>query len=326
MNEQPTVSPSPEFKDRRGGLIGFGVVLLVVGCICALFVPLMLLGQAMASQTTGVPTDYRMIIPGVVMYGGLAVAFSWLGIGSIMARRWARALVLILAWLWFVTGVISIGFMAAFLPRILSTQPTGGQQLPHAALVVTMVFMLGFMSVAFLVLPGLLVLFYRSPHVKATCEARDPVRRWTDACPLPVLGLSLVLGIGVVSMLPMLFAYHSVAPCFGRLVTGAPGAGIILGIIGLWSYCAWATYRLKPAGWWAAMIGFGVMMVSALLTFPQVDLIEMYRLMGYPEQQIQQIQQYNFFTGPTMTVFMTLGALPCFGYLVYVKKYFPKTA
>ena len=317
--------PSPEFKDRRGGLIGFGILLIIVGCVCALFVPLMLFGQTMAARTTGAAADYRTILPAVAMYGGLAVLFVWLGIGSIKARRWARALVLILAWMWLLTGVISVGFMIAFLPRMLAAPPPGGPPMAAGVQAVVMVVMVGFMSVCFIVVPGLLVLFYRNPHVQATCEAHDPVTRWTDACPLPVLGLSLVLGCGAVSMLPMLVAYHNVAPCFGRFVTGVPGAGIILGMIALWSYCAWATYRLKPVGWWAIVIGFSLMMVSALLTFARVDLMEMYRLAGYPEQQIKQIQQLNFFTGRNMALCMAFGALPCFGYLVWVKKYFRQT-
>jgi hypothetical protein len=178
------------------------------------------------------------------------------------------------------------------------------------------------MSVIFLVLTGMLVLFYRSPHVKATCEARDPVVRWTDACPLPVLALSLMLGFSAESMLPMLVAYHSVMPFFGRLLTGAPGTLLILVMIALWSYCAWAAYRLKPAGWWTILIGFGVMMASTLITFARVDPIEMYRLMGYPEQQIAQIQQYSFLKGSNFFLLMLICPLPLFGYLVWVKKYF----
>lgn len=327
MNQPLPVSPGPEFKDRRGGLMAFGILLIAAGGLCALFVPMMLLGQVMAARTTGVAADYRMMIPGMVMYGVLAVAFVWLGIGSIGARRWARALILILAWLWLVTGVIAIGVVIVVLPQVLATPPPSGQALPEAARGVVMILAVVFTGVIFVLLPGLLVLFYGSRHVKATCEARDPAPRWTDACPLPVLALSLMLGYSVVLWMPMLLAFqHSVVPCFGRLLSGPPGAVVILMLMALWSYSAWAMYRLKPAGWWIMLITFTAMMVSSLLTFSRVDVVEMYRLMGTPEQQIQQIQQYGFLQGRNMLLLIALCALPLFGYLLYVKKYFrPQT-
>ena len=54
-----------------------------------------------------------------------------------------------------------------------------------------MVIALLFLGVFFVILPAVWIFFYKSRQVKATCEARDPVARWTDACPLPVLALCL---------------------------------------------------------------------------------------------------------------------------------------
>jgi MFS family permease len=325
MNQPPPVSPITEFKDRHGGLIGFGILVILIGCVCALFVPLMFLGQAMAAKATGGAPDYRIIIPGAVTYVGLAVSFIWLGIGSIMARRWARALLLILAWGWLVMGIITVGIMAVFLPMIFGQPPPGGQPMPDGARVIALVVALGIVSVMFVILPGLLIIFYRSRHVKATCDARDPVVRWTDACPLPVLALSLFLVFGIVSMIPMLVVYHGVMPFFGVLLSGVLGTAMILAMIALWGYCAWATYRRETAGWWVLLISFGVLMVSSALTFARVDLMEMYRMMGYPEKQIEQLQKYSSFMGGHCLLFMSITSLPFLGYLLYVKKYFPRT-
>jgi hypothetical protein len=49
-------------------------------------------------------------------------------------------------------------------------------------------------------------------------------------------------------------------------------------------------------------------------------------LMGYSQQQIDQMQQFNYFTSRTMLVFMPLISLPFLGYLLYVKRYFGRTA
>ena len=324
MNQPPPISPIAEFKDRHGGLIGFGILVILIGFVCALFVPLMFFGQAMSAKTTGGAPNFRMIIPGAVTYVVLAVSFIWLGIGSIMARRWARALLLILAWGWLLMGVFMVGFMTFFLSKMFGQLPAGGQPMPDGARVVALVVAVGILSVMFVILPGLLVLFYRSRHVKATCDARDPVVRWTDACPLPVLALSLFLVFGVVSMIPMLLVYHGVMPFFGMLLSGVPGTALILAMIAVWGYCARATYRCETTGWWVLLISFGVLMASSILTVARVDLMEMYRMMGYPEQQIEQMKRYSFFTGKYLLLFMAISPLPFLGYLLYVKKYFPR--
>ena len=326
MNQPPSVPLTADFKDRNGGLIGFGILVIIIGCLCALFVPLMILGQAMSAKAMGAPSSLRLILPAAMTYATLSVVFIWLGIGSIMARRWARALLLILAWAWLLTGVISVSAMAVFLPKVFAHTPPGGRPIPDTARVVGMIFALGFTSLMFVVLPGLLVLFYRSPHVKATCEARDPVTRWTDACPLPVLALSLLLGYGAVAMIIMLFAYNAVMPFFGHLLSGLPGGILMLAMIAMWLYCAWAIYHLKPAGWWTALTVLGVFILSAVLTFGRVDLMDLYRLMGYPEQQIEQMQQYSFLTSRSMLFFVSISALPFLGFLLYVKRYFRPTA
>jgi CHASE2 domain-containing sensor protein len=89
----------------------------------------MLLGQAMAAGTPGA-LNSRVILPALIVYVALAAAFVWLGIGSIRCRRWARALILILAWAWLCVGVITVPLMAFLMPRILSAPPASGQALP----------------------------------------------------------------------------------------------------------------------------------------------------------------------------------------------------
>ncbi len=330
MTELPTVSPVPEFspvptfKDRRGGLIAFGILLIIAGGFCALSVPLMLVGQVAAAKQAGVATDYGTMFMCMAMYGALAAIFVCLGVGSIMARRWARALVLILAWSWLLVGVVGIGVMAVIMPNILAaTQAAGGQPLPAGARAFGMFFALGCMSLFLLLVPLLLVIFYGRRDVKATCEARDPTPRWTDACPLPVLAISLFQAFSAASWLLMVLPVsHTVVPFFGCLLSGA--AAILFGLVvsAFLGYGAWAMYRLKLAGWWITLIGVVAMMASGLLTFSRVDMIEMYRQMGKSEQQIRQLQQFSFFQGHSMMLFIVLCMLPVLGYLLYVKKYF----
>ncbi len=320
MNEPPAPLPVAEFRDRSTLLLAAGIVEILLGGVCALMVPLMLWGWAMSAQMGGGQLNYQMMAPGVVMYGLLAVTLVWLGIGSIMGRRWARALSLILSWSWLLVGVASLISMFFVLPKVLGNA-AGGVPVMAVMLIVAV-----FMGVIFILIPGALVLCYRSPHVKATCEVRDPTPRWTDACPLPVLAVSVWQGFGAVMLLMMPLAYNGVMPFFGVLLTGLPGTFLWVGLGGLWAYLAWGFFNLRPAAWWITLGALVLLGLSSVLTFMRIDLIEMYRLMGYPEQQIEQIKAFNFFTGKTALWWMAPFFVPLLGYLVWVKKFFRRGA
>lgn len=325
-SEIATNDPPPlPYKDRSGGLIAFGVMTILMGMLAGLFVPLMFFGQAMAAKTANGPTDLTMILPAIAVYGTMAVALVWLGIGSIMARRWARALMLIFSWSWLAMGVIAVTVMAFVLPTIMASIPStaanGQSALPQGAMATVMVVTFVFYGFVFVVLPAIWTYFYHSRHVKATCEVRDPVTRWTDACPLPVLGLCLWLLFSVPMMLIMPISGHCVMPFFGVFLTGLPGILLYLGIAALWAYAAWLLYRLDSRGWWLILIAMCVFIVSSLLTFARHDMMEMYRLMGYPEAQIQQIQQTGLLVGNRMSWLTSLSVLPFLGYLIFIKKY-----
>src|SRR5258705_9327778 len=122
----------PVYRDRRTGLIIFGIVEIIIGCLCLLFAPLALLGQVMAAKVTGNPPEFKMILPSLIMYPLLAVAFIWLGVGSIKRQRWARALSLILSWSWLLIGFGSLIVFIAMAPRIFASVPAGPPPFPPA--------------------------------------------------------------------------------------------------------------------------------------------------------------------------------------------------
>ena len=321
---EPTPAPIP-YKDRSTGLTVFGILTILLGCLAGLFIPLMLVGQAMSAKTTGAPATYSTILPAISLYGILAVALVWLGIGSITARRWARALLLIFSWSWLILGLMMLVFMAFLMPKMLGNLSTNGTAshppMPSAAIAGMMVVMFVIFGFIFVILPAVWTFFYNSRHVKATCETRDPVTRWTDACPLPVLGFCLWLAISVPMMLIAPFMGHAVIPFFGIFLTGGPAAMSYLAIAALWSYAAWSLYKLEMRGWWLILIALGLSMTSALLTFARRDMTEMYRLMGYPERQIEQIQKSGLLTGNSMTWLMALSMLPFLGYLLFIRRF-----
>lgn len=317
----PVASGTP-YKDRKSGLVAFGIMTLLLGGICALFIPLIAFSASMVPKNAG-GQEMRTLLPAVGFYGLLAVTFIWLGIGSIKARRWARALLLILSWGWLLVGLLTMVFMVAWMPKMIevaSADVPANQPAPPMGFI--MGFAMVFMFVIMVVIPGVWVLFYQSRHVKATCEAEDPVERWTDRCPLPVIGLSLWLGSAIPSLIFMVLGYKAVFPFFGTFVVGPAGVAIYLLLAVLWAYAAWAMYKLRWSGWWIVAVSIIVFGVSAFLTYSRHDIIELYELMGYPAEQIAQLKKFNFLSGPN-TGWMMLGFMaPFLGYLIFVRRYF----
>ncbi len=322
MNGSTDPPPAHAFKDRSGGLLLFGILLVAIGGLCAIFALLAILGQSVGPEPTGNPAGNGSLAPMVLMYAGLAALFITLGVGSIMARRWARTLTLIVAWAWLVAGICSVAFAAYLLPRLLTAPPPGGQEVPAGILQIITAVTVVMISVFFVLVPGLLVLFYRSRHVKATCEARDQVERWTDACPPDVLGLSLGLGLSSAWMALTPLFVTPVVPLFGTFIAGAPAGGAMLAFAAVWAYCTWATYRMRPDGWWLALVTIVVAMASAMVTFVRRDPLEMYRLAGYPEAQIAQMRQLGFLSDAWLLATAAASSLLAVGYLLWVRKYF----
>src|SRR5207244_6379777 len=110
----------------------------------------------------------------------------------------------VLSWMWLITAVLSVITLVVILPKMLDSLP------PEQA--AAKPFMIGCIAVIFglffVLLPGLAILFYRRPAVKATVEALDPVPRWTDR-PLPLLGFAIWMMFGALSLLFCAFSYPS---------------------------------------------------------------------------------------------------------------------
>ena len=323
-------APSPAYKDRSTGLVIFGILTLLLGCLAGLFVPLMLFGQMMAAKAPDAPpVNHATMLPGLAVYGLLAVALVWLGIGSITARRWARALLLIFSWSWLIMGICMTAVMPFFMAKVFANLPpnakTGQPAMPPGAITGMVIGMTIFFFVFFVLVPAVWTFFYHSRHVKATCEARDPATRWTDACPLPVLAFCLWTWFAVPMMLVMSLTGLAVMPCFGMFVSGLPGALFCLVVAAIWGVAGWWLYRLDARGWWLILIATVLFMVSALLTYAHHDIIELYQLQGLPQAQIDQMQKTGLFTGHRMSWLTALCSLPFLGYLFFIKKYLRKT-
>ena len=162
MNEvlnPPDSAEVPAFKDRRTGLIVFGVLQILFGALCVLMILLMILGQVMASKMGQAPLHLRQMIPGAMFYAIAAATLVVLGIGSCQVRRGARALSLVVSWSWLVLGVVSLAAMILFLPSILKAPQAQGQALPETAKTIMLIVSLLRVSFVCSVMAGVMVRF-----------------------------------------------------------------------------------------------------------------------------------------------------------------------
>ncbi len=317
-----------EFKDMKVGLILLGLMTVCIGGVCALFVPLMLIG-AKASQPGGGSQDLQMLAPMIVMYAVLAGVLVTLGIGSMMARRWARALLLIFSWTWLAMGSVGVVFMLFAAPRFTENMnegmAQGGAQPPPVPASAMLVVMAIFGGVIFVILPAAWIFFYQNRNVKATCEARDPVMRWTDRCPLPVLAVCLWFGFAAPATISAVIFRPAAVPFFGAILVGPMAMAVYLGFTALWIYGAWAFYKLDRCGWWVILAGICALAVSGFVTYSRHDVSELYALMGYTQDQIARMQKMSIFKGQAAAWISLAGMIPMTGYMVYLRRFFWRT-
>jgi len=316
-----------DFKDRKAGLVIFGIIHIIIGALCALFMLFSIVG-AIAVRTLGEGAFSSMSIGQlmlvVLLYLLLAVWFVWMGIGSIQARKWARALILITSWLWLISGVLGLIFIFLFMPDIFGPMAMG-EEIPKEIAVVVQSIVMAFMAFIFIIIPGAFVLFYSSRHVKATCEQRDPQVRWTDKAPLPVITLSSLWGCAAISM-PLLGFYRWTVPFFGVVLSGIPGAVVVLIYALLFAYAAWGTYKLQIKAWWCGLLLTIASGVSAGLTFSRVSLLEFYEQMNIPKASLEMIKELGMFQDSTYLLVWGIGFIGFVGFMLYTKRYFKASA
>ncbi len=311
---------TPEHKDRTLGLIIFGVVSILIGVFCALFIPLMFLSVALSETVAGGGVDSRSAWSASALYGVMAVAFVWLGIGSIRARRWATELLLSLSWIWLLTGICSVIIGALVIPAVIRQFGIESALPPETALLVIVV-TFGVISLVYIVLPGLFVLFYRSPHVAATCRARCPEPQWIDGCPRRLLTLMVVWVLLAVSAF-LMPAYNFLFPFFGIVLTGAAGAVLWGLVLALSLVLAVGTCRRATWAWWGGLVFTLASTLSSILVVLRFDLTEIMALMNLPEDQIAMMNTFSMLDGWVMA----LGTFFVWGtflfYLMTLRRFF----
>jgi hypothetical protein len=302
----------PEYRDRHAGLAGFGVLQILVGLICVLLV----LGIAAAIELTtrrggAVPSN---VAPALVLYGAAAFYFITVGTGSIRARRWARALSVAFSAAWLATGIAVVLSGLIFLQRMLVfVRPSETATVVGSTTAI--------LVIAFIVLPLAIFLFYRSDEVRLTCETEDPLVRWTDRVPWPVLAVAVVMGFTAFAMLTSVGA--PAVPFFGVVLTGAAAALTTLALAGLFGWLAVQWVLMRRSAWWTTVLLHVIAGIIAVASLARGDISAVYAKMNFaPPQQLAAMQLDRLSHNPLLWAFVVVVWCAYLAILLRVRRYF----
>ena len=326
----PAQEEAPPLPDRGTGLVIFGIVQIILGLLAALMVPFVALSAVMSHFTPGGSMRIGQFFSAVATYGFIAAALLSLGIGSVQRKRWARALTLVTSWYWLVMGTLVTILLTAVLPvamkSVLAQMPqnTPDAPSPQAATgVMAVILTLIIMAAAFflVILPIAFVVFYGRKDVGETCRRRDPVERWTDRVPLPVLGASVVLMTGALYLF-LTGITTPLFPFFGRYLTGIPAGACFMAMAALDTYLSIALFRLQSSAWWIAAGTLAIRLLSMIITYARSDMMQAYSKMGMSEKQLQLMNSSPILRSHVLLWWSLLSMILFFGYLLWLKRYF----
>jgi hypothetical protein len=264
----------------RGGLVVFAVIeilaAIALGGLAVIFTLAPGFLGALASRLEGnaeaIAVTRSVRLATGLLYGGLGVFFASVGVGSLYPRRWVRPLVIYAATLWLLAGVPVFLASIALVPSLWGSPGSlGGDEDASGAFLSLFVGVVIYavLFTIYVALPAAFFWFHRRRGLKDALERLDPVPRWTDRCPAPVLSLAFSLGISSLLCAPFVAGPVTL---FGWTLTGAAAACVILpGAVAL-AALAVATYRLSPAGWWGSLTAVVIFTIVSVDMSFRVDL------------------------------------------------------
>lgn len=282
-----------------------------------------LLGSAAQRKRAGSPPRLELeALIGLIVLAIIGAGLLWTGIGSCLARRWVRPIVVIASVIVLLACLLGIVANLLLLPALLarvdealvrrSQGPTSGTVLTVVGIRMAIIFGVG------VLLPWLMYRFYLGDKTRRALDVLDQRRLWTDRCPLPVLGWSAF--VALMSVLLLLALVSPNLPAFVVVLTGAPAiiAITILAIGLLWS--ASLCYRLDRLGWIVSFVLLLLMRASTAVLYwsgsgSQTDG-------GSPAMTIWGRQAAEIAGDWLPAVMASLEALVVLGFGLYVAKFF----
>lgn len=309
-------SSNLDHRDRTPVLAVIGVLLLLIGMAAAVLGPAELYCFYLFSA--GGRFHYEGFGFGSFMFGNIAcqiigyyliaILFIPLGYGHLKVRRWARTLSLTFLWFWLVVGV---PLLVVFLFVAITAK--------DLSLVVVLIMIVA-LGLSYLVIPGLLIWFYRSRNIRLTFETRDPKSYWIEKLPIPILVLgSLHLFYIIALHIPILF--NGIFPLFGVFLFDIQGILLLDIAIVCLTCLTWGTFRLRVWAWWGSLIYFGLITSSSILTLSKSSFSDILSGMKFPPTEMQALQGLPF-QGFHFAVLIAIPLLITLGVIILSKRHF----
>jgi hypothetical protein len=219
-----------------------------------------------------------------VGYYAIAVVCIPLGYAHLRLRRWAGAAILTLLWFWMVAGLpLTVTLYLMFLTSKVTS-------------VIQLVLTLPLTALLYPVLPWLLIRFYQGHAVQRAFARSNPVPSWLEQIPLRVRVVCVILILYLV-FLHGLILLNGVFPWFGTLLTGMTGILALDMAIVVLAGTIWGLTRLHPLAWWLALVDFGLLSLSTLITFSQYTYRETLEAVALPPHEMEWFQDIPFIDG-----------------------------
>jgi hypothetical protein len=316
---QMSKGSSVGYHDRSPILIAIGVLTLLSGTGIGFLGPVEMYCFYLFSE--GGRFHYPGFGFGSFMFGNIAAQIAGyyliaallipFGYGHIGRRRWVRPLALTLIYCWLVLG-IPVGIL--FVLVLLASKDVSAFGAVAAIVLV---------GAAYLVLPWLLLRFYRGRDLRLTLESRDPTPHWLERRPIPVLVLVLLYAVyGIVFHIPILF--NGLFPLFGRFLTGLPGIEALALAILLLVLLAWGTFRQRAWAWWGSLVYWGTMTVSVIVTLVSTSYLELLSIARFPARELEFLDGIPL-QGYHLALFFGLPLMATLGVIVASRRHFAET-
>jgi hypothetical protein len=277
------------YRDRKTILVLIGIALLLIGLAAAFLGPVEIYCFYLFSE--GGRFHYHgfgfgsfmfaNIACQVVCYYLLAVVFIPLGYGHVMLRRWARPFSISLLWFWLVVGA---PLTLVFLFMLLSVKDYA----PGVAIAVIVI-----AGLAYPMVPGLLIPFYRSRNVRLTFERSDRKIAWIEKTPMPILVLGGLFVLYTI-ILHVAILLNGVVPFFGVLLSGVQGIDVLALLIVCLAGLLWGVLGRKRWAWWGALAYLLCLTVSCVVTFARVSYSEFLVTLDLPPTELEILERLPF--------------------------------
>ncbi len=331
MDASLPVALPVHYESRRGWLIAFGVIEILMGCAFLLMLLSMAIyfleptagGMPPGASSAGPFSQRSILVLALLEYGLAAVVFISGGIGSIQCRNWARVMMLVVSGLWLAVGIIFTFIMAFIFPITLRLQPGDVDPGVQHAIIAGAIAVAVVLGVA---LPAVFLFFYSRPSVKATCLSPKgaPVAMPVGAAPGFPVPLAILLvweALSAFAVFAMLIIPAAIM--FGFVVRGFAVGLVFLAHSILSGYAAWTIYRRKILGWYISLFKAAFWTISMMVTYAlHPDLLPLYQQMDLNAHTLnlyEQAPQLLKITWVGMIGVVTLLLV----FVLYARRFFP---